>query len=96
MKREVERYAKTCDTCQKNKTLNEKKAGLLNPMPVPNACWEHIAMDFIVELPKTARGHTAVLVVVDWLSKQTHLIPTTDKLSVAKAARLFLEKIYIV
>ena len=94
MKREVEYYARSCDICQKNKTLNQKKAGLLNPLPVPNACWEHIAMDFITQLPKTARGHTAVLVVVDRLSKQVHLIATRNEVTAAQAARLFLERIY--
>jgi len=35
-------------------------------------------MDFIMQLPKTNNGHTALLVVlVDKLCKMTHLIPTT-------------------
>ena len=74
---------------------NQKKAGLLNPLPVPNACWEHIVMDFITQLPKTARGHTAVLVVIDRLSKQVHLITTRNEVTAAQAARLFLERIYV-
>ena len=79
MKKEVEDYVKTCKTCQTSKATNQRKAGLLKPLPVPVAAWEHISMDFVIKLPKTARGFTAIMVVVDRLSKQAHLVPTRDE-----------------
>ena len=33
-------------------------------------------MDFIVELPKTEKGHDGILVMVDRFSKMSHFIPT--------------------
>ena len=47
-------------------------------------------MDFIMHLPKTNNGHTALLVVVDKLSKMMHLIPTTVQVSGKETARLYV------
>ena len=51
-------------------------------------------MDFITHLPKTRRGHTAIFVVVDRLSKLVHLIPTVDTASAEDVARLFIDNIF--
>ena len=94
MKQEIEDYARTCDTCQKNKPDNQQKRGLLHPLPAPSKAWEHISMDFVTKLSRTARGHSAILVVVDRLSKQAHLIPTRDEATAAQTAQIFLDRIY--
>jgi Integrase zinc binding domain len=36
MKREIEKYAQTCKSCQKNKALKKRKNGLLQPLTVPS------------------------------------------------------------
>jgi len=51
-------------------------------------------MDFVIQLPRTARGHSAIMVVVDRLSKQVHLIPTKDEATAAQTAQVFLDRIY--
>eukprot|EP00983_Pelagomonas_calceolata_P057832 1145232-Pelagomonas_calceolata.AAC.3 len=56
----------------------QKPGGTLQPLPVPLETWQVVNMDFIMALPHTLRGHTALLVVVDKLSKMTHLIPITQ------------------
>ena len=94
LKKEVEEYVKTCKTCQTSKATNQRKAGLLKPLPVPVAAWEHISMDFVIKLPKTARGFTAIMVVVDRLSKQAHLVPTRDEATSSQTAQKFLERIF--
>jgi hypothetical protein len=94
MKREIERYTQTCEECQKNKTLKKRKAELLQPLAVPNRVWEFIAMDFVMQLLKTARGKTAIMVVVDKLSKQYHLVATRDEATSIDTAKLFVERIY--
>ncbi len=35
LKDDAEEYVKTCLTCQQNRTLNKKQAGLLQPLPIP-------------------------------------------------------------
>ncbi len=64
LKDSVEEYVKTCLTCQQNRTLNKKQAGLLQPLPIPERPWESVSMDFMVSLPPS-RGFDAIMVVVD-------------------------------
>jgi transposase InsO family protein len=47
-------------------------------------------MDFIVQLPRTKRGHGAIIVSVDRLTKMVHFAPTTTKVDAEDTARLFL------
>ena len=35
MKEDVQAYVKTCHVCQVDKTKRKKKAGLLQPLPIP-------------------------------------------------------------
>jgi hypothetical protein len=50
--------------------------------------------DFIIKLPKTGRGNTGIMVVVDRLSKMMHFLPIRDGIGVEKVARLFVDRIY--
>ena len=50
-------------------------------------------MDFIEQLPSSA-GFTAILVVVDRLSKQGIFIPTHDMITAAQLANLFVLHVF--
>ncbi len=41
----IEKYVKTCDTCQRNARNNQKPKGLLMPLETPLDRWESISMD---------------------------------------------------
>jgi hypothetical protein len=43
LKDDVKEYVKTCLTCQQNRTLNKKQAGLLQPLPVLKSLWEIVS-----------------------------------------------------
>jgi len=90
---EVRDFVRKCDKCQRNKALTQPAAGLLQPHKVPEYAWETITLDFITELPRTRCGQDALLVVVDKLTKMTHLIPCTTRLSAPDTARLIFENI---
>jgi Integrase core domain len=51
-------------------------------------------MDFVMQLPRTARGKMVIMVVVDRLSKQCHLVTIRDEATSAKVVKLFVERIY--
>ncbi|CAI7841259.1 unnamed protein product [Closterium sp. NIES-53] len=76
MANDVQKFVTSCDTCQRMKSSKQKKAGLLQPLPVPEQPWQVVSLDFITGLPPTNVGHDAILVVIDKFSKMGHLIPT--------------------
>ncbi|GIL63544.1 hypothetical protein Vafri_17512, partial [Volvox africanus] len=86
---DAENFVRTCSLCQRNKALSGKGRGLLQPLPVPDAPWESVSMDFVVVLPKTEGGYDSVLVMVDCLTKMVHLAPCTSSCTAEQTARLF-------
>jgi hypothetical protein len=92
--RTVKTYVLSCDACQRNKPQQRRPAGLLQPLPVPEGRWENIAMDYIVQLPRTPRGYDAILVVVDRLTKRAHFLATRTNVTAAETAQLFVDQVF--
>jgi len=91
--KEVKQYIEGCDACQQNKNRTEQPAGKLMPNSIPERPWTHISADFITK-PPLAQGYDSILVVVDCLTKMVHFIPTTEKTSAEKLARLFRNNVW--
>jgi len=91
--KEVKQYVEGCDTCQCNKNYTEQPAGKLMPNLIPEKLWMYISADFITKLP-LVQGYNSILVVVDWLTKMVHFIPTTEKTLAKGLARLFRDNIW--
>jgi hypothetical protein len=51
-------------------------------------------MDLITQLPETLRGHSAIIVFVDRLTKMVHLAPATTSVSSQEFAQIFLKEVY--
>ena len=51
-------------------------------------------MDFIMGLPLTSRGHSAIMTFVDRLTKYVHLVPTTCHVDGREAARIYVDRIF--
>jgi len=94
MLQDVKKYIQSCHSCQQNKSSNQKPGGLLQPLLIPERKWQVVTMDFIMSLPETDRGHTAILVVVDKLTKMVHLIPTTVHVTGEETARLYMDHVW--
>ena len=92
--RDVKAYVLTCDTCQRSKSSHLRPAGKLMPLPIPPRRWSSISMDFIMELPLTARDHSAILVFVDRLTKMVHLVPTHTEVSAEQTAQLYVDNVF--
>jgi hypothetical protein len=94
MSKDIVEYIRSCDRCQRNKPTPSNPIGLLQPLEVPSRNWEHVTMDFIMDLPKSKTGHDAILVVVEKLSKAMTLIPTKSTVSAQQVAQLSLKDVY--
>ena len=90
---DVQNFVKSCIPCSRAKVPRHKPYGLLKQLPVPSRPWDSISMDFIEHLP-ASNGFTAILVVVDRLSKQAVFISTTDECDAKELARLFLVHVF--
>jgi hypothetical protein len=75
MKIEIACYVARCDTCKHVKAIYMKTAGPLQSLPIPTWKWEDISMDFIVGLPRTAKGYDSIWVIIDRLTKIAHFLP---------------------
>ena len=93
MKREVAQYVSECDICKRVKASHLRPAGLLHPLTIPSGKWEDISMDFIVGLPKTAKGYESIWVVVDRLTKSAHFIPVKTGYKSHQYAELYIARI---
>src|SRR5260221_4733121 len=80
------------EACNQSKPFPTQKVGKLMPNRVPDQRWQVISVDIIGKLPES-RGYNAILVVVDWLSKHIHAIPTVTSLDSEGVVQLFLEHV---
>src|SRR5260221_4059369 len=86
-------YVRLCTSCVHTKAMHHKPYGLLKQLPIPGQPWESISMHFIEQLPMS-EGFTAILVIVDRLTKQSLFIPTHDTVDTPQLARLFLTHVF--
>ena len=93
MKKDIASYVPVCDVCQRVKAEQQKPAGLLQPLPIPEWKWDKLGMDFITGLPKTRSGYDSIWVIVDRLTKVAHFIPVKTTYSSAKLAKIYMTRI---
>ena len=91
--RDVGKYVKGCNLCQRMKNRMEEPVGKLKLSKVPKKPWAYLTVDFITKLPVVA-GKDVILVVCDQLSKMTHFVATTEGTSAERLARLFQDNIW--
>ena len=91
---DITNYVRECHSCQTIKVRQSKPLGLLNPLELSLAPWDTISLDFITQLPLTRKGHDAIMVVVDKLTKMVHIIPTVTSCSAVKVAELYRDNVF--
>ena len=94
LKGDVLRYIHQCLSCQKIKAERVKMPGKLRPLDISKMKWECISMDFITGLPSAQGGYNSIMVIVDLLTKVSHLIPIKTTYTASDIARLFVKEIF--
>jgi transposase InsO family protein len=93
MSRYISIYVKTCDLCNRTKLQHQWPFGELHPSETPEAPWDVISVDFIVELPES-HGYNTIMNVVDSVTKRAHFVPTHTTINAEGAARLYLREVW--
>ena len=93
MRKFVNDYVRTCDTCARNKAPRHRRHGELHPLPIPAGLWDSVSMDFIVELPPS-EGYDTIYVCVDRFTKMAHFIPMNTTITAEGTADLYLRHIF--
>lgn len=94
MSKTVRDYVYSCDGCQRHKALNQKTAGLLQPLAVPDIPWDVVTLDIISGLPRTRQGHDAAVLFVDKSSKMVHMAPITKDITAPTLANVFFAHVF--
>ncbi|KAI2644823.1 Transposon Ty3-I Gag-Pol polyprotein [Labeo rohita] len=86
---EVKRFCQACLTCQLTSPKLPPPSPLI-PLPIIEVPFERIGMDLVGPLPKSARSHEHVLVIIDYATRYPEAIPLRKVTAKATAKELFL------
>ncbi len=86
---EVKAFCQACPTCQRTSPRVPPPSPLI-PLPIIGVPFERIGMDLVGPLPKSARGHEHILVIVDYATRYPEAVPLRKATAKAIAQELFL------
>jgi len=94
MRKDLENaYVPSCDDCQCNKGRTHKPAGPLHPLPIPDARFDSVAIDFIGPLPPN-EGFDSIITMTDHLGADIRIVPSHNDLTAEKFAVIFFDHWY--
>ncbi|KAL1553698.1 hypothetical protein AAHA92_14340 [Salvia divinorum] len=93
MEKQIRNYIRECVVCQRCKYDNSAYPGLLQPLPIPEEAWSQVSLDFIEGLPMS-HGKSAILVVVDRLTKYAHFMSLSHPYKALSVAQTFLDNVF--
>ena len=78
MKRDVEAWVSSCEACQSTKRNFDRDKAPITGMPIVDKPFSMIGMDIVI--PSVShQGHTAILCVVDYLTRYAEAFPIKDQ-----------------
>jgi transposase InsO family protein len=93
MSRYIGIYVKHCNLCNRTKVQHRQPFSELHPSETPEAPWDVISVNFIVELPES-HGYDVIMNIVDSVTKRAHFIPTHTTIMAEGAAQLYLRDVW--
>ena len=92
MRQTISVMLSSCHECQVVAPRTKAKYGLLQPLEVPERCWEQVTLDLITGLPLSC-GYDSCTVFVDRLSKMVHYAPCRKSIDAPGMAELFVRDV---
>ena len=92
MAQDIETFCMSCSACAASKDTNSKPRGLLHNLPIPDRPWQSISMGFLGPLPKL-NNFDYLLVIIDQLTSQVHLVPITTTVTAKGIAWIVLKEV---
>ena len=92
MVQDIEVFCTSCAACAAAKDTNSKPKGLLHGLPIMDRPWQSIGIDFMGPLPQS-NNFNYLLVVIDQLTSQVHLVPTTMTVTAKGITWLILKEV---
>ncbi len=89
MEAEVKPFGQSCSNCQKTSQRMPPPSPLI-PLPIIEMPFERIGMVLVGPLPKSARGHEHILVIVDYATRYLEAVPLRKATAKSIAHELFL------
>ena len=86
-------YIPSCSPCQCNKSRTSKPVSPLHPLPVPDARFEAVALDFVGPLPEEG-GKDTILTMSDLLGADVRLVPIHSSATAAEVAVILFDEWY--
>jgi transposase InsO family protein len=96
MAQEIRRYVAGCEVCKSAKPMTTCSTPPLGRPKLADVPWQLISVDYLGPLPRSKKGNTFLLVVVDWFSKFVILQPfraaESKSLSIFMENEIFMKK----
>jgi len=89
----IEKFIKSCDTCQRTKSSTQKPYGLLSPIPPPTNKFQTVTIDFIGPLRATQNGYDGIMTITDPFTKAVTLEPMNFTYGAMEIAEIFFKRI---
>ncbi|KAL0148266.1 hypothetical protein M9458_056412, partial [Cirrhinus mrigala] len=89
MEADVRGFCQACPTCQITTPRTPPPSPLI-PLPIIEVPFERIGLDLAGPLPRSARGHEHILVIVDYATRYPEAVPLRKATAKSIAQELFL------
>ncbi|GKV41699.1 hypothetical protein SLEP1_g49197 [Rubroshorea leprosula] len=70
------------------KTKHQRPTSKLQPLPIPEWKWEHIAMDFVTGLPATKNANDSIWVIVDSVMDTNPVLSSTSPIPISSSPHI--------
>jgi hypothetical protein len=94
MEKDAKEYVQSCPKCQAANPKTHKPYGKLQSPHIPKLPYDRISMDFIGPLP-SSEGASAILVVIDSLTKHATIIPVKHTINELETAKILTEQVFL-